>query len=222
METVSGGCGPSDGEHLPRLGRRIGLALLTFALVSEVAGPRAPVARRHDTEPYLSVPQGSYRGRVVELLTGQPISGVTVVILWEFINPQDGEQRNVFALREALTDATGAFSVDASSIETNPPPRAFPPRVLIYKPGYASFPHEVRYPVGEPATPFAGTGMTVRLRLLRTQEDRIEAFNAFVMSVNGLRMTSSGVSPHGVSLERTFQVINQEFRYFMETLKPGE
>jgi len=62
----------------------------------------------------------------------------------------------------------------------------------------------------------------VRLRLLRTQEDRIEAFNAFVMSVNGLRMTSSGVSPHGVSLERTFQVINQEFRYFMETLKPGE
>lgn len=163
------------------------------------------MARAQDDEPFLTRPQASYRGWIVDAATDRPISGALVVVFWEFVAPEDGDRRNAWALRELVSDDSGAFAVDAQPIETALPPRAYAPRLIIYKPGYSSIPAEPGYPAGVPARALLGTSKPIRLRSVRGEDERTEAFNSFVMHVRSLRFnTAAG------SLPRSYRVIDEE------------
>jgi len=185
---------------------RAGLAALgCTALLAALGLGAGHVARAQDDEPFLTRPQAMYRGRIVDATTDRPIPGAVVVIFWDFVAAEDGDRRNAWALRELLSDSSGEFAVDALPIETTLPPRAYAPRLLLYKPGYSSIPAEAGSPPGAPARQLLGASKTIRLRPTRSEDERTEAFNAFVTHVRGLRFnTTAG------SLERSYRVIDEE------------
>src|SRR5262245_55792516 len=78
-----------------------GLAVLAYSAPLGAFGfASGRMARAQDDEPFLTRPQASYQGRIVDAATDRPIPGAVVVIFWEFLTPEDGDQRNVWALRE--------------------------------------------------------------------------------------------------------------------------
>ena len=188
-----------------------GLAVLVYStlLYSMLLGAfglgAGRMARAQDDEPFLTRPQASYQGNVVDAATDRPIPGALVVIFWEFLAPEDGDRRNAWALRELVSDDRGAFAVDAQSIETALPPRAYAPRLIIYKPGYASVPAEPGYPAGAPARPLLAPSKPIRLRPARSEDERTEAFNSFMTHVRSLRF-----NPAAGSLARSYRVIDEE------------
>jgi hypothetical protein len=185
-------------------------SFLTLASSSAIGAP----AWGQETEPFLTPPHGPYRGQVVDLLSEKPIEGALVLIAWSMLE-ESGDRRGV-AFRELLTDASGRFVLDTAAIEARLPPRSLAPRVVIYKPGYGIFPREVRHPVGAPAARFTGTGGVVRLRSLRHEEDRVEAFNAFTRALEWLPR------PPGVPLTATLRLVDQELRHFgIEPVPPS-
>lgn len=152
-----------------------------------------------------------YDGRVVELLTEQPIAGALVVFLWEF----DGDYRvgrEMFALREVLTDAAGRFRVDATAIEASAPPGARPARFLVYKPGYVASPRERGPEFGNPAARLREGRGVVALKPVKDLEERVEAYNTFAASTNRLA---------GDEIRRLWR---EELQYFMKhwPQTPGE
>jgi hypothetical protein len=159
----------------------VGLLAVLTALVTTVPTPRLLA---QEPEAYLREPEGPYRGRVVELLTEKPLEGALVLTIWE--RDEDGD-RVVVAVREVLTDAAGAFVVAATEIEGSLPPRAFPPRTLVYKQGYVTLPRELGPRFGVPARRFAGEGAVVALKPVRDGEEWTEAFHIFYRSVGRLR-----------------------------------
>lgn len=186
----------------PRSRWAVGLLLLTAL----VAAP--PQISGQEAEPFLHGPLGPYRGRVVELLTERPLQGALVIIAWEF-DPHNDGGRTIFAFREILTDAAGQFVVEASAIETTPPPRTYPPRVLVYTPGYVTFPRERGRRFGRPAARFAGAGDVVALKPVRDAEERIEALNTFIASLERL----PGRPPDAPSTEST-RLMLEELAHF--------
>ncbi len=192
-----------------------GRLLLLLGLLSALCQP--PLVWGQEAEPYLHGPQGPYRGRVVELLTERPLPGALIIVVWESDRDDDGG-RSVFALRETLTDAAGEFMVDASAIEAVPPPRAYPPRLLIYKPGYVTYPRERGRRFGVPASRFTGSGRVVQLKPVRDEEERAEAFNTFVASLGGF----TG-DPVGGLLSESARVFREELERFIReaTQNPG-
>ena len=184
--------------------------MLCFATLLMSVDLTAGQVVAQDDEPFLTRPQATYRGRIVDAATDRPIPGAVVVIVWDFVAPEDGDRRNAWALRELLSDASGDFSIDALPIETALPPRAYAPRLLIYKPGYSSVPTEPGFPPGAPARPMLGTSKPIRLRPVQTEEERTEAFNAFALNVRGLRFnTTAG------SLARSYRMIDEEMERFI-------
>lgn len=137
--------------------------------------------------PYLERPEGPYRGRVVDSITGEPIEGAGVLVYWQNEDPRYEGQEDLLAARETLTDARGEFLVDASAVERDLPPRTFPPRILIYKPGYATYPRAFSRPPGAPARLFAGASREVLLGALRDDEDRAEAANNVIATISAIR-----------------------------------
>lgn len=155
------------------------LALAALALLAGllVAPGGASAAEAQQPEPYLTGPQGPYRGRVVDAETGKPLPGALALVVWEIEDVQITGQRSVIAVREVLTDASGQFVVEAAAIETRPPLLALPPRLFISAHGYMPFPEELRHPLGTPAARFRDEGSSVGLRPSRTEEERIMSFN---------------------------------------------
>lgn len=151
---------------------------------------------------------GVYQGQVVELSTNQSLPGAVVVVFWMT------DDDTVFAMREVLTNAAGEFLVDASAVEAVPRGQNFTSRILIYKPGYASFPTKFKIPPGSPANEFAGKRSIVMLRRLHDEDERVEAFNMFAMSVKRLGLFSSETS-----LKESALVIFRELEYFGATLE---
>lgn len=86
---------------------------------------------------------GTYHGTVVDAETKAPLEGAVVAVIWHRKPLVSMNGPHYFhRAREVLTDAEGKFAVDAS-----PGIDWFPftyvvrePRVVIFKPGYGSFP----------------------------------------------------------------------------------
>ena len=169
-----------------------------------------------ELEPYLRGPQGAYHGRVMDVVTSQPVTGALVLIFWDAPAPAIYGLRWVVVLRELLTDSAGEFFLDASEIENGLLPEVFPPRVVIYKSGYTIFPKEVSTRIGEPAARFSGQGETVWVRSLSRPDDRIEAFNTFVVILNRLKFARETPIPESM------RVIKEELDYFgIKPVEPG-
>lgn len=146
-------------------------------LVGFLLAPGAvTVAQAQQPEPYLTGPQGPYRGRVLDAETGKPLPGALVVAIWQAEDAQFKEVRRFVAAREVLTNAAGEFLLDASAVETNLPPRALPPRLFIYTPGYVAFPND--WKGGALAASFTRAGSVVRLRKVTTPIEDSENFSA--------------------------------------------
>ncbi len=189
--------------------------MLGTVLLALVASLPTPLAPAEEPEGYLQGPEGSYRGRVVELLTDKPLEGALVVTVWE--QDQDGD-RAVVAAREVLTDATGAFGIDTSEIERSLPPRVFPPRTLVYKHGYVTLPREPGTQFGVPARRFTKEGAVVALKPVHDGEEWTEAFHAFYESLQRLR--GDGLRERLPQSERVFA---EGVRFFATELQrnPG-
>lgn len=162
--------------------RRRGSAILVALLA--LLGQAAPA---RPEPPYLERPEGPYRGRVIDSVTGAPIEGAGVLVYWQNEDPRYEGQEDLLAVRETLTDARGEFLVDAPDVERSRPPRTLPPRILIYKPGYTTYPRAFSRPPGAPAQRFAGAGHEVVLGALRDDEDRAEAADNVVAAISAIR-----------------------------------
>lgn len=172
----------------------------------------AASAWAEQAEPYLRGPEGPYRGKVVDAETGQPLADAMVLAVWQSEDVQIDGFHQFVAARETLTDATGAFVIDGAAIEASLPLLALRPRFIIYADGYTPFPPSRRAPPGAPAATFRGPGGTVRLHRVRTEDERILAFNAFVALLMALGIHDLDPPPPGtprlVALQR---VILREF-----------
>jgi hypothetical protein len=145
------------------------------ALVGIIAGLLALGATPVAAQRYLEGPEGPYRGTVVDAETEAPLEGAVVVAVWrrERIYPLHSKTEH-YATREVLTDAAGAFVIDARQLEETVPARTLPPYFQIYFPGYGPLLSGLFSPRGFQRGTFA-TGVTIGLPRLRTRQERLEA-----------------------------------------------
>ena len=84
-----------------------------------------------------------YHGRVVDVDAKQPLEGAAVTVMWMKypVIILDGVS-DFHGAREALTDAEGRFSIDATPPFKWNPFRSLTkrPEIIVYKPGYAPYP----------------------------------------------------------------------------------
>jgi hypothetical protein len=180
-------------------GIALGVVAGTALLLSLVAGavaqpPAAPPAAAGEARPCQAPDQGAsgaglYQGQVVELLSDRPIADALVLFVW-FRDCDDEANREAAGTVLARTDADGRFSVDARSLEAALPRPWLPPRVLVYRGGYASFPPRPvlqPYPtVFAPVGRLAGLGGRVPLRPISDLEELSEVFNLVTYAINRL------------------------------------
>jgi hypothetical protein len=177
-----------------------GLATLVL-----VASPGLVCAQ--DDETPLQVSTRPYRGRVIDEGTGQPLPSAAVVILWQRLDDQIQGLRRLAAAREVFTNEQGEFVHDVGAIEGRLPARTFAPRILIFRPGYASLPAKPQlFPPGVAASRFTGADVEVRLVPLADYEDRAEAFNTFIAM-----LSASQLFPP-TELPETFELIRFELQ----------
>ena len=169
-----------------------------------------------ELEPYLRGPQAPYRGRIMDVVTNQPVTGALVLIFWDAPAPAIHGLRRIVVLRELLTDGAGEFLLDASELEQRLLPHVFPPRVVVYKPGYTVFPKEPRTLTGEPAVRFSGKGDTVWLRALTTMKDRAEALFTFNAHLNWMKFASGDIK-----IPEALRMIREEAEHFGWVPLPG-
>lgn len=115
-----------------------------------------------------------YQGAVVDG-SGRPIPDALVVLMWHRHDPQVPGLLHLASAQESLTNAAGEFSIGVST-----PKSGDGPRLIIFKPGFSSFPEEVDTPPGTLAAEFLRPGKTVILRQLVTYNERVSALNAVV------------------------------------------
>ena len=122
----------------------------------------------------------SYRGLILDSDTKAPLAGVVVVALWrrERVYPlQVNTER--YAVRETVTDSEGRFVMDAKDIEEGAPRRTRKPEFLAFLPGYGAFPHRYTSPKGFLADLFEGTGTTIEIPPLGSNQDRLSNLSTF-------------------------------------------
>jgi hypothetical protein len=82
---------------------------------------------------------GPYRGKVVELDTGNPIEGAVVAGQW-YIDYMINTQR-ICASKETLTDKNGEFELPSAwCFSSIPFVTLHKPNVVVFKPGYLGYP----------------------------------------------------------------------------------
>jgi hypothetical protein len=180
------------------------------------------IADEDDLEPLMQAPAGPYRGTVVDAVSKSPLANAAVVLIWQRPDDQFQGRRKTVAVSEAMTDGAGQFVLDVASTEQRLATRSFPPRIMIFKPGYAHFPRPgMLHPPGALASRFAVPGVEVSLTPVTDYDDRAEAFNHFVslFKANGVPYFSM-MSPTPTGKEeipKTLQLLREEFQHLLAT-----
>jgi len=175
-------------------------AVLT-ALVLALSWPIPTAGQDEDTP--MKAPAGSYRGRVVDARTGQPIPDAVVVILWQRFDDQVEGVRRLVTAQETFTDSKGEFVHDVHAVEAKLPARTLAPRMLMFRPGYTPVPDQPQvWPPGMPAARYAGPGATATMTAVADHEDRSEAFNTFVAMLSAAQLLPGTQLPDTAELLR--------------------
>jgi hypothetical protein len=175
-------------------------AVLT-ALVLALSWPIPTAGQDEDTP--MKAPAGSYRGRVVDARTGQPIPDAVVVILWQRFDDQVEGVRRLVTAQETFTDSKGEFVHDVHAVEAKLPARTLAPRMLMFRPGYTPVPDQPQVrPPGMPAARYAGLGATATMTAVADHEDRSEAFNTFVAMLSAAQLLPGTQLPDTAELLR--------------------
>jgi hypothetical protein len=116
---------------------------------------------------------GPFRGRMVDVETGQGIPGAVVLAIWLEKVPTPIEMHTRFYdAREVLTGPDGSFE-----IPRRPPPfftfRILEPTFKVFAPGYA----EDRWVVTPPTGQALVDPTVIEMRRLRTREERLNALS---------------------------------------------
>ncbi len=119
-----------------------------------------------------------YQGTVVDEESGTPLADAVLVVVW-WTKPYIGfsHPRDFHEAKEALTDAAGKFSLDASpAIDWNPLSYVeSPPTIVIYKPGYRPLMDATRVTMGfrksSDLIDALTKGAVVKLAKLKTREE---------------------------------------------------
>lgn len=125
----------------------------------------------------------TYRGKVVDAETGQPLEGAVFVIVWSKKTAFSMNGSTSFhSAKETLTDAKGEFSVNGSpGIDWNPFTYVQSrPDVAIYMLGYGPFPvghlqgqsvSEIVKSIEDTTKAMTGDGAVIKLPKLKTQQE---------------------------------------------------
>jgi hypothetical protein len=80
--------------------------------------------------------EGTYRGRIVDAATREPLKGVVVLGVWNTETPSvGGGVQHYYDAREAVTDKNGDFSIPGHGVRILS--NLLPMRPIIFKAGYA-------------------------------------------------------------------------------------
>jgi len=164
----------------------------------------------------LSAKEITFRGRVIDYDTREPIEGAVVVASWLEARPTiSGESTRLKDVKETLTDKNGEWSISGEEGQphTEHPYYDFftgtyhtrPPSFIIFKPGYCSWPEGFYIEACQGKIKSSGeftATKTFELPKLTNREDRIRA---------------QGISPPegegtGEKLKEFHRLINEERR----------
>jgi hypothetical protein len=156
-------CFEKHHKSLPRIRSAIFAAVLNM-LIASALGAQSDLWAE------------TYRGKVVDAETGEPLEGAVFVITWHkrpFIT-MNGPQY-FHSANEGLTDGKGEFSVDGSpGVDWNPFTYIMErPHIAIFKPGYAPFPvgHLRETRQEETEQEMITGGALVKLPRLKTEQE---------------------------------------------------
>lgn len=142
---------------------------------------------------------GPFRGRVVDLETGQPIAGAVILVVWweAVFSPLGHPTEKFYDAREAVTDAEGRFEVPRLSVpfwELG----IQAPQITIFAPGYVWQATLVTPPDGQEFV----DPTVVEMRRLRTREERIHNLYRYPPSIPDYKMLRllEAISKERVSL----------------------
>ena len=131
----------------------------------------------------------TFKGRVIDADTGNPIEGAVVVVYWyDAIDTIAGASTTLKDVKECLTDINGEWSIAGPKGRPHgpiPPLSLFisytrEPLFIVFKPGYCSWPNGFSIDACKGKIKPGGNGKiregeTVELPKLTKREDRIEA-----------------------------------------------
>ncbi|MDH4266321.1 MAG: carboxypeptidase-like regulatory domain-containing protein [Deltaproteobacteria bacterium] len=133
----------------------------------------------------------TYRGKVIDADTKEPIEGAAVVVYWDKAwQTISGESTELKEVKEILTDKNGEWSIVGPKGKENDPHPYLSfflllsytrePRFIIFKPGYCSWPGGFSIAACREKIKPGGTGeimegKTIELSKLTTREDRLRA-----------------------------------------------
>lgn len=121
----------------------------------------------------------TYRGKVVDAQTGEPLEGAVIAIVWykKPVITMNGPQY-FHSAKEGFTDSNGEFSVDGSpGIDWNPLTYIKErPYIAIFKPGYGPFPtgYFRERPTQEIEKALVEEGAVIRMPALRTEQEKTQ------------------------------------------------
>jgi hypothetical protein len=123
---------------------------------------------------------GPWRAQVVDAETGQPLTGVIVLAIWDkrsigWPHPD----RQFYDVDEVVSDADGRIVIPARAITKNPVEVVIGPLIEVFRPGYGQW----RFRRTNPARPpdeltddswrrFANEGVVIELPRLETKDER--------------------------------------------------
>lgn len=150
-----------------------------------------------------------YQGTVVDEQTGEPLADAVLVVVWwtrayftGFERPREFHQA-----KEAVTDASGKFSFDASpAISWNPLTYVdSPPTIVIYKPGYRPLMDATAVTMGfrkfSDVVDVLKNGAVIKLAKLKTQEETRRYIDASLPGT-GVPMESIPNLIRGINIQR--------------------
>lgn len=130
---------------------------------------------------HLIYPSDTYRGKVIDAETKEPLAGAVVLAIWYREAPGlggHGPAVDYHDALEALTDAQGEFTVPAKTLLTVIG-KIREPKLVIYCPGYGFFPSLQAYPQNdkEIRAAYERRFLQVELIKLKTREERMKVID---------------------------------------------